>query len=207
MVDLTNQFANQTTKKYKLDLADSKLVEGRTLYRVVALRDFGDIKEGEKGGYIQSEDNLSHEGQSWIGNDAMVYGDAWVGENAWVSGNAKVWGNVFIFGNARVSDNVRIYDHARIFGAAQISEHAIIRGAALISGSVTVSGKAIVYGAARLSDFEAISGDCMLSGADEDDFRPSRTYRRSTGMPEEDINADRRKKRKKEEHARWHGWL
>lgn len=56
-------------KKYRL--TDEKIIVGcRTLYRIQALRDFGDVKEGEFGGWIESEKNLSHEG------DACVYGDA-----------------------------------------------------------------------------------------------------------------------------------
>ncbi|MDE5977041.1 MAG: hypothetical protein K2G70_01045 [Turicibacter sp.] len=33
-----------------------------TLYRIRALRDFGDVKQGDVGGYIEKEENLSHEG-------------------------------------------------------------------------------------------------------------------------------------------------
>ena len=48
-------------KKYRL--TDEKIIVGcRTLYRIQALRDFGDVKEGEFGGWIESEKNLSHEG-------------------------------------------------------------------------------------------------------------------------------------------------
>ena len=64
-------------KKYRL--TDEKIIVGcRTLYRIQALRDFGDVKEGEFGGWIESEKNLSHEGSAWIYGDARVSGDAWV---------------------------------------------------------------------------------------------------------------------------------
>ena len=62
-------------KKYRL--TNEKItIGGRTLYRIQALRDFGDVKEGEFGGWIESEKNLSHEGSAWIYGDACVYGDA-----------------------------------------------------------------------------------------------------------------------------------
>lgn len=38
-------------KKYRLLERDTKKVDGRTLYRVEALRDFADEKKGDKGGY------------------------------------------------------------------------------------------------------------------------------------------------------------
>lgn len=62
-------------KKYRL--TDEKIIVGcTTLYRIQALRDFGDVKEGEFGGWIESEKNLSHEGSAWIYGNAWVYGDA-----------------------------------------------------------------------------------------------------------------------------------
>lgn len=68
-------------KKYRL--TDEKIIVGcRTLYRIQALRDFGDVKEGEFGGWIESEKNLSHEGSVWISGNARVYGDAWVSGDA-----------------------------------------------------------------------------------------------------------------------------
>lgn len=68
-------------KKYRL--TDDKIIVGcRTLYRIQALRDFGDVKEGEFGGWIESEKNLSHEGSAWVSGNARVYGDAWVSGDA-----------------------------------------------------------------------------------------------------------------------------
>ena len=55
--------------------------------RIVALKSFGDVKEGDVGGFVASEANLSQEGNCW------VYDNAKVSENAVVSGNAKVYGN------------------------------------------------------------------------------------------------------------------
>lgn len=70
-------------KKYKLITDDTKTTcDGITLYRIEALRDFADIKKGDKGGYIESEENLSHNGNAWVYENAEVYGDARVYENA-----------------------------------------------------------------------------------------------------------------------------
>lgn len=70
-------------KKYRL--TNEKIIVGyRTLYRIQALQDFENVKMGELGGWIESEKNLSHEG------DARVYGDARVSGDAWVSGDADI---------------------------------------------------------------------------------------------------------------------
>ena len=76
-------------KKYKL--TKEKIEHnGRTLYRIEALIDFSNVKKGQKGGFIEKEDNLSHEGKAWVYDNACVYGDAWV------SGNARVYGNAWV---------------------------------------------------------------------------------------------------------------
>ena len=41
----------------------------------MACKDFGNIKKGDFGGYVESEKNLSHEGNCWVYDGAKVYGD------------------------------------------------------------------------------------------------------------------------------------
>ena len=80
-------------KKYELLKDDAITSFGRTLYRIKATTDFGDVKKGELGGYIEKEENLSHFGNAWVSGNARVSGDAWV------SGNARVSGDVVVFKN------------------------------------------------------------------------------------------------------------
>ena len=52
-------------KKYKL--TNETIVHlGFTLYRIEALMDFSDVKKGDKGGFVQSENNLSQLGNAWV---------------------------------------------------------------------------------------------------------------------------------------------
>ena len=88
-------------KKYELT-EETLTVSEKTLYRIRAGRDFGFVKTGEFGGYIEKEENLSHFGNAWISGDARVFGNAKVSGNAWVSGDAKVSGNAWVFGDAKV---------------------------------------------------------------------------------------------------------
>jgi hypothetical protein len=46
-------------KKYELTNEKIKYGE-KTLYRIKALRTFGLVNEGDLGGFVKSEDNLSH---------------------------------------------------------------------------------------------------------------------------------------------------
>lgn len=74
-------------KKYRLLEDDTITVGGRALYRIEALRDFADVKKGDKGGYIESEINLSHEGNCCVSGDACVYGDAKISGGTIRTGN------------------------------------------------------------------------------------------------------------------------
>ena len=85
-------------RKYKLT-DECMQYEGHKLYRIQSLRSFSNVKEGELGGYIESEDNLSHDGMCWVYDEAKVFG------NAKVCGNANVYGKAEVRGDAKVYKN------------------------------------------------------------------------------------------------------
>jgi len=94
-------------KKYKLT-EETKISEwtGKKITRIEAIIDFGSVKAGAKGGFVEDERNLDIENTS---GDAWVYGDAEVYGNARVYGNAQVYGNAEVFGDAWVSGDARVY--------------------------------------------------------------------------------------------------
>jgi hypothetical protein len=83
-------------------------------YRIRSLTDFNDVRKGDLGGYVASEYNLSHNGNCWI------YEDALVSEKAWVSGDAKVFNNAIVSGYARVAGDVEVYGEAWAYGNAKV---------------------------------------------------------------------------------------
>jgi carbonic anhydrase/acetyltransferase-like protein (isoleucine patch superfamily) len=160
-------------KKYKLT-NNTIQHEGKTLYQIQALKGFGYIYEGELGGYVESESNLSQEGDCWVYGNAKIYGDAqvfgdakvfgnakvfdsaWVSDNAQVFGNAKVYGNVSIFNNTKVYKNAQVYNNAKIYGDVSISgnvkvyDNAEVYGKTQVFSNAQISGNAKVYGNARV---------------------------------------------------------
>ena len=64
------------SKKYELTSETTQTINGETLYRIKALRDFGDVKAGDLGGWVESESNLDHVGDCWVFDNAWVFGDA-----------------------------------------------------------------------------------------------------------------------------------
>ena len=103
-------------KKFKLTSEFIVDISGVKLFRIKALIEFGNVKAGDLGGYIEKEENLSHMGDAWIYGDAQISGNAQVFGNARVFGDAWVSGNARVFGNAWVSGDAWIYGDARVSG-------------------------------------------------------------------------------------------
>ena len=62
-------------KKFKLT-KKSKIVFRVKLFRIKALRDFGNVKKGDFGGWVERENNLSQNGEAWVSGKACVSGKA-----------------------------------------------------------------------------------------------------------------------------------
>ena len=130
-------------RKYKLT-DECMQYEGHKLYRIQSLRSFSNVKEGELGGYIESEDNLSHDGMCWVYDEAKVFG------NAKVYNNACVYFYAEVFGNADVRGDAKVFDHAYVLGNAEVRGEAKVYGDAKVCGNAKVYGKAEVSGDAKV---------------------------------------------------------
>ena len=149
-------------KKYELT-EETKIIGDKTLFRIRALRSFGDIKAGDLGGFIENERNLSHEDNAWVSGNAKVIDNARVSDNALVIDNARVSGEAWVDGNARVSGYALVIDNARVSGYAKVGGKAIVGGEALVSGNAKVGGKAIVGGEAWVSGEAQVSDDGLIN--------------------------------------------
>ena len=140
-------------KKYELIPSD---IEG--LFRIKALKDFYDVKKGDIGGYIQSENNLSQLDDCWIYDDAKVYDNAFVMGNARVHNNAKVYDNAFVMGNAIVCGNARVRNNA------QVCDNAIVRDNVQVWDNARVCDNAKIGGKARIEGYTVIQGNAQIWG-------------------------------------------
>ena len=136
-------------KKYELT-AETKVWHGKTLFRICALADFGSVKKGDLGGFVESKENLDHKGNAWVSGNARVFGNACVSGNACVFGDAQVFGNARVFGNACVSGDACVFGDAQVFGNACVFGNARVFGDAQVFGNACVSGNARVFGDARV---------------------------------------------------------
>ena len=83
-------FNMEITKKYELT-NEYKVFEDDNVivYRIRALVDIPEhnVKTGDLGGFIESEDNLSHLGNCWVADEAVVYGYTFLFGNAMITGD------------------------------------------------------------------------------------------------------------------------
>jgi hypothetical protein len=105
----------------------------RTFYRIKALKDFGHVKKGELGGYVEHDRNLSQIGECWVADNARVMDDAYV------------------------YDNALIMDQAVVMGNAQVSEDVIVRGDYIVARSTVLKGDNI-YGLKEDEDDKTDNG-------------------------------------------------
>ena len=115
-------------KKFELTTESITNALGKKLFRIKALVEFGDVKAGELGGYVEKEGNVSQDGNAWVYEDAAVYGDAKVYGDAQVSGDAQVYGDARVSGNAWVYGDARVYGDAQVYGDAEVSGNARVSG-------------------------------------------------------------------------------
>lgn len=165
-------------KKYKLTDETIGISGNITLHRIKALRNFGDVKKGDIGGFVESHENLSHDGDCWIYEDAkvfgnasvsgdakvygnasvyehaIVYGHAQVGDNALVCDKAEVHGNAHVYGNAKICWNAMVYENAHVYGNARVCQDAQVHGNACVYGISHVYGYARIFGDAEISDMQ-----------------------------------------------------
>ena len=146
-------------KKFELTTEFITNMFGKKLFRIKALVEFGNVKAGDLGGYVEKEENVSQADNAWVSGDAEVFGNAKVYGDAKVYGNARVSGDARVYGDARVSGNAWVRGNARVYGDARVSGNAWVRGNARVYGDARVSGNAWVSGNARVSGNAWVYGD------------------------------------------------
>lgn len=113
-------------KKYRFT-AETVTYRGHVLHRVIATEDFGHIKAGTLGGFIESGYNLSRDGTAWVG------------------GNAYVFAGGRVIGDAQVYGGAMVMDDSQVGGTARVCDRAIVACGSIVTGNSRVWSRASVY--------------------------------------------------------------
>lgn len=151
-----------SNKKYELT-NETIEVFGSTLYRIKALRDFGCVNKGQLGGFIESEFNLSHNGTSWVHDEAKVYERGRVLENANITKSATVCGCAIVGKKATVEDKAVIIGRAIIHDNAKVCGDAIVMGKAIIQDFAIVQNYSLIHGNAIVGKYSNLGGNITVS--------------------------------------------
>lgn len=134
------------------------------LHRIRALRDIGDeVKKGDLGGFVESEDNLSFEPDdtSWIFHDAISCNNAYVEENSILKDSAIACDNAHISREAYLSGCARAEDDTIIRGA-YLSDNSRASGTSIILCSPVTSARPMLWGSSVV--YGKVTGAVQLSG-------------------------------------------
>ena len=75
----------------KYELTDETIkINEIIVYCIKALKSFGQVKEGDFGGYVQSEKNLDQDGTCWVYDAATVMGNAKITDDAQIHDSCLV---------------------------------------------------------------------------------------------------------------------
>lgn len=149
-----------------------------TLRRLVALTDypeglgFGDIKAGDKGGWVQSLDNLDW--VSWVADDSMVFDEAELNRCSLVSGDSRVYGKAVLDWGAGVASGSEVYGNAHLAGTIVISEGSTVRGDVYFAPAyLEVTNGTTLEGSFSTKDLEERGHD---PGMDEFEFNDGQVH-------------------------------
>ena len=92
-------------KKYEFT-GETMEFQGHILNQIRYIRDLDTVYSGKLGGWIESESNLSHDGNCCVVEEAKVYGDARVEKDAIVRYFSIVKDNAHITDKATVSSSI-----------------------------------------------------------------------------------------------------
>lgn len=106
--------------KYTLTENTMTLRNGTVLHQIRAEEDFDDVCEGDLGGWIEKESNLSQEGDCWVYKSAIVYGNARVCGDATICWHARVdryedWATLTLDGST-----ITLFRNAKEFGGFEV---------------------------------------------------------------------------------------
>ena len=159
-------------KKYEILKDQSITLNGHTLYRIKLLKQISNMPPGVLGGFIESEDNLSHEGNCWVAENAAVYDNSKVMDNAWVEGSARIYGNSIICENCSIKGSPIIIS-SEIRGNSRVAGEAVINYSSLYNCASVMGNAELsyvrVFGLSTIKDFATVTntdikGDACISG-------------------------------------------
>lgn len=143
-------------KKYELIKESETILMGREVFRVKALKNFGNVNAGDVGGWVCSENNLSQEGDCWIYDDAKCL------DNSRVYDNAKMYDNSIMFGNSVMYDKAKMFDKSIMCNNAEMCGNATMYDSSIMYDNSKMFNNSKMYDETRMYDNAAMFNDSII---------------------------------------------
>ena len=154
--------------------------EGRTLYRIRALKNFSNVKKGNLGGWVSSEDNLSQEGDCWIYDEAKcmdnarmhdnskMYNNSVMYEYSAMHGNSKMCNNSKMYDDSEMHDDSRMYDHSMMYDHSKMYDHSEMNDYSIMYNNSEMHGyskmrdNSTMYNNSKIYDYSIMHGNSTM---------------------------------------------
>lgn len=160
-------------KKYELVPETVTKFYSKPMYRIRALKDFSDVKKGQFGGYVESEENLSQLGNCWIYDDSIV------------CKGARVIDNAIVKDSSTVTNYSEISDDAIVEKGSRIDESSVVCDQSRVIDSLVTESSAIIYKSIVNENSMIEQGSCVC-----DAVVGPKTYVKNGAVIRFDINDD-----------------
>jgi hypothetical protein len=140
-----------------------QLDDGRSVKRIMAMRDFGNVRKGDIGGFVEWTNNLSQSGNCWIAGHAVAAGWSRISGNALLKDHALCDGHVLVYDRAVIGDDAVLKGRIAVSGDAGIGWFSYLRD------GVTVRDRARIFCRNKVdcSELHIRGGEFIASEVDE----------------------------------------
>ena len=155
-------------KKYELIKESKDYFAGREIFRIRALKDFRNVKVGDIGGWVCSEDNLSQKGYCWIYDEAKcldnakMFDDAKMYDSSMMLGNAKMYDNAVMSDSSIICDNAVVCGNARMCDTSTMCGNSMMRGNAMMFNNSKMYDSAIMFDNSKMYDSAKMCGNSTM---------------------------------------------
>lgn len=147
--------------KYELTNITMKF-QGRTLYRIRALKDFYDVKKGDLGGWVSNENNLSQEDNCWIYDDAKCMDNSKMYDNSTMHGCSKMYDNSAMHGHSEMYDLSKMYDDSTLYDYSTMYDNSEMHDSSEMHGNSTMYDNSLMFDDSALYDNSTMYGNSAM---------------------------------------------
>ena len=136
----------------------------KTLYRIRALKDFSDVKRGELGGWVSSENNLSQEGNCWIYDEAKCMDNARMYDDSCMYGYSEMYDSSRMHGDSKMYNYSEMHNSSRMYGYSKMYDSSEMHDSSTMYGNSIMYGNSMMCGNSRMFDYSEMFDDSAMYG-------------------------------------------